>query len=116
MLRFFITLCYRLGNESRAVDTSTAEIGWNMRQKIGDLFDSMGIKRESKIQNTLIKLLKKDDGIDTAIEYLSRNVQTTPDLETLTALREHAFRTLTEIREEMNIEDAASPRVVTRVP
>ncbi|XP_043276979.1 cilia- and flagella-associated protein 44 isoform X2 [Venturia canescens] len=107
----------RFEEESRGVGTSLSEIGWNMKQKITDLLESMGIKGDAGIENDLIKHLKNDDEIEDAIEYLLKNVQTVSDAETLAVLKEHAFRTLTEIKEEMTesekTEDPTS-RVRTR--
>ena len=102
-LSYYLLFCFSLEDESRTIDKRATEIGWNLKQKIEDLLASMGIKRDTKIEKTLIKFLKSDDGIETAIDYLSRKVQTTQDVETLAALREHAFRTLTEVRKEMEI-------------
>ena len=102
-MSYYLLFCFSLEDESRTIDKRATEIGWNLKQKIEDLLASMGIKRDTKIEKTLIKFLKSDDGIETAIDYLSRKVQTTQDVETLAALREHAFRTLTEVRKEMEI-------------
>lgn len=87
--------------ESRGVDAGSIQITWDLKPKIDELLDSMSIKRDMNIEITLMKYLKTENGLETAVDYLLSNLSKQNDQEATTALRDYATKTLKEIQHQI---------------
>ena len=91
------------------------EIKQEVRERLDDLFLSVGIQDETgHIMHGLVSKLKTSGNVSSGLKYLLENLPLDTDEETKAALRKHIRHTLLKVIKHIEIEGVESIEIVSK--